>query len=39
VLLSPEIALSKPFQEVLQDEQFQALLILVAIDEMHIVDQ
>lgn len=39
VLVSPEIALSDPFLEILQDQRFQKRLVLVAIDELHIVDQ
>ena len=37
--MSPEIALSDPFHEILRDQYFQKKLVLVAVDELHIVDQ
>ena len=40
VLLSPEIALSERFKtEVLYDQAFQDHLVLVAIDELHVVSE
>ncbi|KAI9780356.1 MAG: hypothetical protein M1839_006779 [Geoglossum umbratile] len=39
VLTSPEIALGKKLLPVLQDSKFQDRLVLVAIDELHVVDQ
>ena len=40
VLLSPEIALSEKFKKkVLQDQAFQQHLVLVAIDEVHVVSE
>jgi len=39
VLLSPEIALSNKFKKILQDQNFQQHLVLVAIDEVHVVSE
>ena len=40
MLLSPEIALSDNFKaKVLQDQAFQQRLVLVAIDEAHVVSE
>ncbi len=39
VLLSPEIALSNKFKKVLQDQNFQQHLVLVTIDEVHVVSE
>jgi hypothetical protein len=38
VFLGPEIALSAAFRKVLQDDNFQSQLVLVAIDELHVVE-
>jgi len=39
VFLSAEIALSDKFKKVLQDQDFQQHLVLVAIDEVHVVSE